>query len=79
MSTLQTELSTYASKMPELQKNEGKFVLIKGEKVEGIFDTYSDALKVGYERFKLESFLVKQIAAIERIAHFTRDIELECH
>lgn len=44
-----------------------EFVLIKGAEVAGIFDSYRDALTAGYERFKLASFLVKQIAAVERM------------
>ena len=68
------ELATYAANMPSLQPHSGKFVLIKGEQVVSIFDTYADALKVGYERFKLEPFLVKQIAPAERVLQFTRDL-----
>ena len=72
------ELATYNEKLPELQRDSGKFVLIKGDKIEGIFDTYADALNVGYERFNLEPFFVKQIAPAEQILHFTRDIVSTC-
>jgi hypothetical protein len=58
---LQKEVATYNAKLPELIGSIGKFVLIKGDRVEGIYDTYADALKVGYERFKLSPFMVKQI------------------
>jgi hypothetical protein len=67
------ELVTHDEKLPEL------FVLIKGDKIDGIFDTYSDALKIGCVRFKLEPFSVKQIAPAEQILHFTRDVVSACH
>src|SRR4051812_32237946 len=37
--TLMAELLTYKARLPELLKNEGEFVLIKGEQVVGIFST----------------------------------------
>ena len=71
------ELATYTSRLPELQANSGKFVLIKDDQIEGIFDTYADALNVGYQKFKLDKFLVKQIGPAENIHFFTR--EIVCH
>ncbi len=73
-STLDRELETYASHLPELVKETGKFVLIHDGEVEGTFDTYEDALKVGYAKFKLVPFLVKQIAPAERILSFSREL-----
>jgi hypothetical protein len=75
---LQKEVETYNAKLPELVGSVGKFVLIKGDVVEGMYDTYADALKIGYERFKLEPFLVKQIAPAEQLQFFTRELDLEC-
>jgi hypothetical protein len=75
---LQVEIETYNAKLPELLGSIGKFVLIKGTQVEGIYDTYADALKIGYERFKLEPFLVKQIAPADQFHFFTRELDLEC-
>jgi hypothetical protein len=77
-SPLQKEVETYNAKLPELIGSIGKFVLIKGDLIEGIYDTYSDALKIGYERFKLEPFMVKQIAPAEQVQFFTRELDLEC-
>lgn len=76
--TLEKELATYTAKLPDLQDKSGKYVLIKGDAIEGVYDSYSDALKFGYERFKLEPFLVKQIAPDERVLHFTRDLATAC-
>ena len=71
---LEKELETYKNKLPELKAHEGKFVLIQGENVVDTFTSYEDALKEGYKRFGLTPFLVKQIAAVEPVFHFTRPI-----
>lgn len=73
---LSEELRTFEEKLPELMGQAGKFALVKDSEVEGAYDTYEDAVKVGYERFKLEPFLVKQIAPAQRIFSFTRDLKL---
>jgi hypothetical protein len=61
MPNLDRELATYAAKLPELSAQQGKFVLVHGADVVGTFDTYGDALSIGYERFRLDRFLIKQI------------------
>lgn len=76
--SLQAEVRTYNAKLPELLGSLGKFVLIKGDDLVGIYDTYGDALKVGYEKFRLEPFMVKQIAPAEQIQSFTRELDLAC-
>ena len=40
---------------------QGKFVLIKGEELLGIFDKPEDALAEGARRFGLASFLVRRV------------------
>jgi hypothetical protein len=71
--SLEREIATYTGKLPELQMHSGKFVLIKGDDVVGIFDSYRDALKAGYEQFRLEPLLVKQIAVVEKALQFSRE------
>jgi hypothetical protein len=71
---LETELATYRDKLAELKEHEGKFVLIHGDKVVDFFVAYEDAIKAGYQQFKLEPFLVKQVNAVERVLHVTRHI-----
>jgi hypothetical protein len=73
---LEREVKTYKDKFPELQANEGKFVLICGDEVVGIFDSYQDALSAGYVRCGINPFLVKQISTVEVLASFTRDLDL---
>jgi hypothetical protein len=71
---LEKELATYKSKLSELKEHEGKFVLIHGEDVVDFFAAYEDAIKAGYQRFKLEPFLVKQVNAVETVQHVTRRV-----
>jgi hypothetical protein len=76
---LHEEIATYNSKLPELIGTSlGKYVLVKGPEIIGVYDTYADALKIGYERFKLQPFMVKQVAPAERVLFFTRELGLEC-
>jgi hypothetical protein len=56
--------------------NTGKFVLIHGDSVAGIWETYPDAIQEGYRLFGLEPFMVKQIQAAEFVHSVTRDVEL---
>jgi hypothetical protein len=52
-----------------LRANAGKFVVIQDSTVaEGFFDTYSEALKAGLQRFGVgRSFLVKQVWKTEPV------------
>ena len=72
--SLEKELATYKEKLAELKEHEGKFVLIHGDRIVDYFAAYEDAIKAGYQQFKLESFLVKQVNAVERVLHVTRHI-----
>lgn len=58
---LEQELETYNRIHNTLINDIGKFIVIHHNEVIGIFDTYSDALKVGYDRCGNNSFLVKNI------------------
>ncbi len=78
MNALDKEIQTYNEKLPELLQHVGKFVLIQGTKVEGFFDTYSDALTAGYRLNENGEFLVKRIAPAEQVSFFTRDLVIEC-
>jgi hypothetical protein len=69
------ELATYDHHREELIcASEGKFVLIRGEEIAGVWDTYADALEAGYEKYGLSPFLVKQVRGIEQVQVFTRGI-----
>ena len=73
---LERELKTYNDQLTNLLPNEGKFVLVHDSDVVGIYDTYEDALKTGYEKYGLAPFLVKKIQTVEQVQYFTRDL---CH
>jgi hypothetical protein len=71
---LEKELATYNAKLPDLIEHQGKFVLIHGDDVVDFYVAYEDAIKAGYEKFKLEPFLVKQVCMTETVHQFTRNI-----
>ncbi len=54
--------------------NEGKYVVIKGDHILGIFDEFETALDSGYDRCGLEPFLVKKIEKNESVLYFSRPI-----
>jgi hypothetical protein len=70
---LETELATYEEHKAELLAHKGRFVLIHGKQIGGLFDTYNDALEAGYKLYGLDSpFLVKEVRDVEEIQFFTR-------
>ena len=73
---LEKEIATYQRKLEDLLPHEGKFVLIHGDDVAGVWDTYEDALQAGYQKYELDPFMVKRIEWAETIQNFTRDIQL---
>jgi hypothetical protein len=75
---LEKEQAAYERELPKLMESGGEFVVIHEGSVVGIFDTYNDALKIGYEKFQLKPFLVKRIEAVEQVHSFTRDLK-PCH
>jgi hypothetical protein len=60
--------------LPDLKEHQGKFVLIHGDEVVDYYVAYEDAIKAGYDKFKLEPFLVKQVSVTEAVHQFTRQI-----
>ncbi len=72
---LKEELKTYEDNKAELLKSDrSKFVLIKGDKIIGIYDTYNDAIKIGIDKFGNVPFLVKQILEVEPRENFTSNL-----
>jgi hypothetical protein len=76
--SLSRELKAYERLLPTLVNHEGKFALIAGAKLVGLFDTYADALAAGYTARGLKPFLVKQVSQVELVAYFTRDLGKAC-
>ena len=71
---LEQEQAAYVRELPKLLGSEGRYVLVHGDQVIGVYDTYSDALQLGYEKCGLTPFLVRRIQAVEQVHNFTRDI-----
>jgi hypothetical protein len=75
---LAKETEAYQKLLPTLMPDEGKYALIYGDALVGVFSDYQEALKAGYEKAKLEPFLVKKISGSESISYFSRDIDSSC-
>ena len=75
---LEKEVETYKKKLPGLKEHEGKYALVHGNDLVDVFITYEDALKEGYQKFKLEPFLVKRIESQEQIHTITRLLHPQC-
>jgi hypothetical protein len=70
LAELAEERATYFDRLPELvREHEGRFVLIKGHNVVGVFSDHSTALREGYRRFGIVPFLVRQVAATEPVVY----------
>ena len=60
---LELELRAYDRERARLEgEHRGKFVLIRGEEIVGIFDDFQTASKHAAQRFKQESYLIHCIA-----------------
>lgn len=72
---LDAELETYERHRHELLgKSEGKYVLIYGGDIIGVFDSWKDAIEQGYERLGNVPFLVKQILKVEIPQNFVSNL-----
>jgi hypothetical protein len=62
MKPLQTEREFFKANQSEWMKtHNGKFVLIKGSSLVGVFDSPENAVSDGLKRFGSESFLVRGV------------------
>jgi len=72
---LELERQTYEQKKSELVgKSEGKYVLIKGKEIIGVFESEKDAIKIGIEKFGNSPFFVRKIERIEQTQNFTSNL-----
>ena len=59
---LAEELKTYQAHLEELlQTASGKFVLIKGNDIVGLYNNQEEALNEGYRRYRLKRFMVQRV------------------
>ena len=72
---LDSEITTYEQNRDQLLGSaEGKFVLIHGDRVVGIYDSKMDAIAAGYQQFGNVPFLVKQILKVEPPLNFISNL-----
>jgi hypothetical protein len=72
---LDKELATFErEKARLLREAEGKFVLIVGEDVLGVFDTQFDAIDEGWKRFPGRAILTKKITPTEEVVFIPRRV-----
>ena len=72
---LKEEIETYGREKKRLvEQSNGKFVVIKGKSIEGIFESQNDAIKHGINKFGNSPFLVKRIEEIEIPQNFTSNL-----
>jgi hypothetical protein len=67
---LDREMETYQRVLPSLLDREGKWVLIKGDQVLGVWDTYDEARDAAYGLCGLPPYLIKQIQEHEKPGWF---------
>jgi hypothetical protein len=59
---LKQEMETYEAHKDEmLQSSPGKYVLIKGSEIVGLYEREEDAFKEAYKRFRLDAFMVQRV------------------
>jgi hypothetical protein len=72
---LEKELAKYETIKPSLLGSAaGKYVLIRHDDVAGVFESFADAVREGYQRFGNVPFLVKQVAATETPANIISNL-----
>jgi hypothetical protein len=64
---LEKERETYERKRQELLRDEGKFVVIHGDEIAGVWDTWESALNAGYGQYGLNPFMVQRIEAVDTV------------
>lgn len=62
---LESEIAAYRRELPNLlaDGHAGRFALIRGDQLAGVWDTFDDACQAGHDRFGLEPFLAQPIDA----------------
>jgi len=69
---LELETKTFEQKLPELlTMDTGKYVLIKEDKVIGVFVAIEDALIYGYEKYLDQPFFVREVLPVQEPMDFT--------
>lgn len=83
MKPYRQELATYVRELPRLlQEGEaGRYVVLHGDHIHGVWDTHRDAMLYGSERFPPDQpYLAQQIDSryLEPFRRFLEEINAEC-
>lgn len=72
---LEAELGTFEQNRDRLlAMGEGKYVLIHGNEIAGVYESKMDAISQGYQKFGNTPFLVKQILKVEIPQNFVSNL-----
>lgn len=71
---LADEVATYEQLLPSLSAEEGRFAVITGKKLIGVYSAYEDAIEAGYKACGLNPFLVKEIVTSEVLPFIDREV-----
>jgi len=73
---LEREWEAFLKEMPRLlaEGQRGRYVLIQGETVHGVWDTLDEALSAGYDRFGVDPFLAQEINDNPEPRYFSRNV-----
>jgi hypothetical protein len=65
--SFERDVRAYLDELPKLlEREEGKFVLIRSAEVVSLHHSYEEARSVGYQRFAGKPFLVKEVSSKDR-------------
>lgn len=76
--SFERETAAYRARLPELLDQAGQYAVISNETIAGIYPDFEAALRVGYSRFGVGKFMVKEIRAEERVETISCGIRLAC-
>ena len=73
---LEREMATFNKMLPTLlAESEGRFALVVGDSLSGVYDSYADALQEGYKVAGLDQqFLVKKVTVLGDSALYSRPL-----
>lgn len=68
---LEREVAAYTKAKPDLLASDtGRWVLVHGDKIEGVFDSQTAALSAGYEKHGNTPFLVRQVSQTDQVGNY---------
>ena len=74
---LDQEMATFRRELSRLLNDSvkrGSFALVHGDEIAGIYPTFDAGLSAGYDRFGLDTFMVKEVTDHEEPRYFPRNL-----